>query len=84
MEGRGEDWESFCHPILSHRRPMGLKSGMYVGRYIHDMKEKRGIKAPPSPRTSQRPEFMKTVSHNTNIRRANGVPIRIRYAKGKI
>ena len=57
----------------------------FVGMsYIHDMKEDKGQKS-----ATFRPDLPKTawyevrVSHNTNIRRANGVPIRICHAEGE-
>ena len=57
----------------------------FVGvSYIHDMKEKKGKKSatftPNLPRTGL---YEVRVSHNSNIRRANGVPITVRHAKGK-
>jgi hypothetical protein len=57
----------------------------FVGvSYIHDMKEKKGEKSatftPDLPRAGL---YEVRVSHNTNIRRANGVPITIRHAKGE-
>ncbi|MDP7011744.1 MAG: xanthan lyase [Verrucomicrobiota bacterium] len=57
----------------------------FVGKsYIHDMKEKKGKKSatftPNLPITSL---YEVRVSHNSNIRRANGVPITINHAKGK-
>ena len=57
----------------------------FVGvSYIHDMKEKKGKKSatftPNLPRTGR---YEVRVSHNSNIRRANGVPITVRHAKGK-
>ena len=57
----------------------------FVGKsYIHDMKEKKGEKSatftPNLPRTGL---YEVRISHNSNIRRANGVPITIHHAKGK-
>ena len=57
----------------------------FVGEsYIHDMKEKKGRKSatftPDLPRTAM---YEVRVSHNSNIRRANAVPITVRHAKGK-
>ena len=57
----------------------------FVGKnYIHDMKEKKGEKSatftPNLPRTGL---YEVRISHNSNIRRANGVPITINHAKGK-
>ena len=58
----------------------------FVGvSYIHDMKEKKGEKSatfiPDLPHAGL---YEVRVSHNSNIRRANGVPITIRHAKGEI
>ena len=57
----------------------------FVGKsYIHDMKEKKGKKSatftPNLPITSL---YEVRVSYNSNIRRANDVPITINHAKGK-
>ena len=57
----------------------------FVGKsYIHDMKEKKGEKSatftPNLPITSL---YEVRVSHNSNVRRANAVPITINHAKGK-
>ena len=57
----------------------------FVGvSYIHDMKEKKGKKSatftPNLPRTGL---YEVRVSHNSNIRRANSVPITVLHAKGK-
>ena len=57
----------------------------FVGAgYIHDMKEKKGQKSatftPNLPRTGL---YEVRVSHNSNIRRANGVPVTVRHSKGK-
>ncbi|SVE49953.1 uncharacterized protein METZ01_LOCUS502807, partial [marine metagenome] len=57
----------------------------FVGKsYIHDMKEKKGEKSatftPSLPRTGL---YEVRISHNSNIRRANGVPITVRHSKGK-
>ena len=52
--------------------------------YIHDMKEKKGRKSatftPDLPRTGL---YEVRIAHNSNIRRANGVPVTVRHAKGK-
>ncbi len=57
----------------------------FVGvSYLHDMKEKKGQKSatftPDLPRTGL---YEVRVSHNSNIRRANGVPVTVRHSKGK-
>ena len=57
----------------------------FVGvSYLHDMKEKKGQKSatftPDLPRTGL---YEVRVSHNSNIRRANGVPVIVRHSKGK-
>ncbi len=57
----------------------------FVGvSYIHDMKEKKGGKSatftPDLPRAGW---YEVRVSHNSNIRRANGVPITITHANGE-
>ena len=57
----------------------------FVGKgYIHDMKEKKGKKSatftPDLPHTVL---YEVRISYNSNIRRANGVPITIHHAKGK-
>ena len=57
----------------------------FVGvSYIHDMKEKKGQKSatftPDLPRTGL---YEVRVSHNSNIRRANGVPVTVHHSKGK-
>lgn len=57
----------------------------FVGAsYIHDMKEKKGQKSATfTPLLPKGGIYEVRVSHNTNVRRANGVPIRIRHAKGE-
>ncbi len=57
----------------------------FVGAsYIHDMKEMKGEKSatftPELPHTGV---YEVRVSHNSNIRRANGVPIIVRHAEGE-
>jgi len=57
----------------------------FVGKsYIHDMKEKKGKKSatftPNLPRTGL---YEVRISHNSNIRRANGVPITVTHSKGE-
>ena len=56
----------------------------FVGAsYIHDMKESKGEKSatftPKLPKTGL---YQVRMSHNSNIRRANGVPVTIRHADG--
>ena len=57
----------------------------FVGvSYIHDMKEKKGEKSATfTPDLPHAGLYEVRVSHNSNIRRANGVPITIRHAKGE-
>jgi hypothetical protein len=57
----------------------------FVGvSYIHDMKEKKGEKSATfTPDLPEAGLYEVRISHNTNIRRANGVPIRIRHAEGE-
>ena len=57
----------------------------FVGAsYIHDMKEAKGKKSatfvPNFPRAGR---YQVRISHNSNVRRANGVPITIRHADGE-
>ena len=57
----------------------------FVGAsYIHDMKEAKGKKSatfiPNLPRAGR---YEVRMSHNSNIRRANGVPVTIRHADGQ-
>jgi len=57
----------------------------FVGAsYIHDMKESKGEKSatftPNLPKTGL---YEVRMSHNSNIRRANGVPVTIRHAGGE-
>ena len=57
----------------------------FVGKsYIHDMKEAKGTKSatfvPDLPKAGR---YEVRMSHNSNIRRANGVQITIRHADGK-
>ena len=58
--------------------------GEWKHSYIHDMKEKKGQKSatftPDLPRTGL---YEVRVSHNSNIRRANGVPVTVHHSKGK-
>ena len=57
----------------------------FVGvSYIHDMKEEKGKKSATfTPDLPKEGLYEVRVSHNTNIRRANGVPIRIKHAEGE-
>jgi len=57
----------------------------FVGvSYIHDMKEKKGEKSATfTPDIPESGLYEVRVSHNTNIRRANGVPIRVKHAEGE-
>ena len=57
----------------------------YVGSsYIHDMKEAKGEKSATfTPKLPQSGRYQVRMSHNSNIRRANGVPVTIRHADGK-
>ena len=57
----------------------------FVGvSYIHDMKEAKGEKSatfvPDLPRTGR---YEVRMSHNSNVRRANSVPVTIRHADGE-
>ena len=57
----------------------------FVGKsYIHDMKEKKGKKSatfiPNLPRAGL---YEVRISHNSNIRRANDVPITVKHSKGE-
>ena len=56
----------------------------FVGvSYIHDLKEKKGEKSATfTPNLPHAGVYEVRVSHNSNIRRANGVPITIRHAHG--
>ncbi len=71
--------------ILVGQWKQSVHTPPFVGAsYIHDMKEKKGEKSatftPDLPRAGL---YEVRVSHNTNIRRANGVPVTILHAKGK-
>jgi hypothetical protein len=57
----------------------------FVGAsYIHDMKEAKGEKSATfTPELPQSGLYQVRMSHNSNIRRANGVPVTIRHAGGK-
>lgn len=57
----------------------------FVGTsYIHDMKEAKGEKSatfvPDFPKAGR---YEVRMSHNSNVRRANGVPVTIRHADGE-
>jgi hypothetical protein len=57
----------------------------FVGKsYIHDMKETKGEKSatftPDLPKAGQ---YEVRMSHNSNVRRANNVPVTIRHADGE-
>ncbi len=57
----------------------------FVGaNYIHDVKEGKGVKtATFTPHLPHAGEYEVRVSHNTNVRRANNVPITIHHADGE-
>ena len=57
----------------------------FVGvSYIHDMKEEKGTKSATfTPNLPKAGLYEVRVSHNTNIRRANGVPLRVKHAEGE-
>ena len=57
----------------------------FVGAsYIHDMKEAKGKKSATfTPNLPRAGRYEVRMSHNSNIRRANGVPVTIRYADGQ-
>jgi hypothetical protein len=57
----------------------------FVGKsYLHDNKEKKGQKSatftPNLPHTGL---YEVRISHNSNIRRANGVPITVKHSEGE-
>ncbi len=57
----------------------------FVGQsYLHDMKEAKGMKSatfvPDLPKDGY---YEVRMSHNSNVRRANGVPVTIRHADGE-
>ncbi len=56
----------------------------FVGSsYIHDLKEAKGEKSATFvPNLPLAGRYEIRISHNTNIRRANGVPVEIRHADG--
>jgi hypothetical protein len=57
----------------------------FVGAsYIHDMKESKGEKSATfTPNLPDAGRYEVRMSHNSNIRRANGVPVTIRHADGE-
>jgi len=57
----------------------------FVGKsYLHDMKEGKGEKSATfTPNLPKAGLYEVRMSHNSNIRRANGVPVTIRHADGK-
>lgn len=56
----------------------------FVGAsYIHDMKEGKGQKSATfTPNLPKAGRYQVRMSHNSNVRRANGVPVTIRHADG--
>jgi len=57
----------------------------FVGKsYVHDMKEKKGKKSATfTPNLPKAGYYEVRMSHNSNVRRANGVPVAIRHADGE-
>ena len=57
----------------------------FVGvSYIHDMKEAKGKKSATFiPNLPKAGYYEVRMSHNSNVRRANGVPVTIRHADGE-
>ena len=57
----------------------------FVGKsYLHDMKEAKGKKSATfTPHLPKGGYYEVRMSHNSNIRRANGVPVTIRHADGE-
>ena len=57
----------------------------FVGKsYLHDMKEAKGKKSATfTPNLPKGGYYEVRMSHNSNVRRANGVPVTIRHADGK-
>jgi hypothetical protein len=57
----------------------------FVGAsYIHDLKEAKGKKSATfTPNLPKAGRYQVRMSHNSNIRRANGVPVTIRHADGE-
>ena len=57
----------------------------FVGKsYVHDMKEAKGKKSATfTPKLPKGGYYEVRMSHNSNVRRANGVPVAIRHADGE-
>ncbi len=57
----------------------------FVGKsYVHDMKEAKGEKSATfSPDLPKAGHYEVRMSHNSNVRRANDVPVTIRHADGE-
>ena len=57
----------------------------FVGKsYLHDMKEEKGKKSATfTPDLPKSGHYEVRMSHNSNLRRANGVPVTIRHAEGE-
>ena len=57
----------------------------FVGKsYLHDMKEEKGKKSATfTPDLPKSGHYEVRMSHNSNVRRANGVPVTIRHAEGE-
>ncbi len=57
----------------------------FVGKsYVHDMKEAKGKKSATfTPNLPKGGYYEVRMSHNSNVRRANGVPVTIRHADGE-
>ena len=57
----------------------------FVGKsYVHDMKEGKGEKSATfTPEIPKAGLYEVRMSHNSNVRRANGVPVTIRHADGE-
>ena len=57
----------------------------FVGKsYVHDMKEAKGKKSATfTPKLPKAGYYEVRMSHNSNVRRANGVPVTIRHADGE-
>ena len=62
-----------------------VHSPPFVGKsYIHDGKEAKGEKSATfAPRLPKAGYYEVRMSHNSNVRRANGVPVTIRHADGE-
>jgi len=57
----------------------------FVGKsYLHDMKEGKGKKSATfTPNLPKAGQYEVRMSHNSNVRRAHGVPVTIRHADGE-